>query len=222
MKRIVLVHTVKSVYDSFETELRKVLGPGVKINNILDDFLATDPADTGLFSQNNTERLMHDLKSAQMTGADLLVVTCSTLTPHVVKLRQFFSVPIVAIDDAMCKAAVRNSSRITVLATAESTVNPTLEKLLAEATIQNKKIELSSYCCPQAIVALKEGNKEKHDELVLHMAMQVSGSECIVLAQASMAHMQDTVQQRTGVQTFSSPRLCMQEIASRLEDSNGL
>lgn len=222
MKRVALIHTVKSVYDSFGTELGKFLGPGVKIHTILDDFLATDPAETGVFSENNGKRLMHDLQSAQMTGADLLVVTCSTLTPHVVRLRQFFSVPIIAIDDAMCQTAARNSSRITVLATAESTVNPTMEKLQAEATLLNKQIVLSSICCPQALAALKEGDKEKHDALVLDMAMQVSGSQGIVLAQASMAHMQDVVQQRTGLQTYASPRLCMQEIASRLEGCNGL
>lgn len=52
MRRIALVHTVKSVYDTFEGQLREALGDGfgeLKIHNLMDDFLANDPADTGVF-----------------------------------------------------------------------------------------------------------------------------------------------------------------------------
>jgi Asp/Glu/hydantoin racemase len=222
MKRIVLVHTVKSVYDSFEMELRMILKTEVKVNNILDDFLATDPADTGFFSPANTMRLMHDLLNAQMSGADLIIVTCSTLTPQVVKLRQFFSIPIMAIDDAMCQKAVEKSSRLAVLATAQSTVNPTLEKLETEGQLQNKEIRLTSFCCPEAIAELKKGNREKHDTLVLEMAKKVSSADGIILAQASMAHLQSQVQELTGLQTYSSPLLCMHAVAAMLEELNGL
>jgi Asp/Glu/hydantoin racemase len=199
-----------------------VLKTEVKVNNILDDFLATDPADTGLFSKNNTDRLMHDLHNAELTGADLIVVTCSTLTPHIVKLRQSFSTPIVAIDDAMCQMAVKDSVRIAVLATAESTVIPTMEKLKAEAVLQKHEVVLSSFCCPEALFALKAGNKEKHDKLVLEMARQVAGVDSIVLAQASMAHMQGSIEEKTGFKTYSSPLLCMQEVAAILEEEHGL
>ena len=97
----------------------------IKVYNIVDEFLVADPIERGFFTIENRMRLMHDLQSAQLTGSDLIVVTCSTLTPHVVAARPFFSTPIIAVDDAMCTLAVKEGSNIMVLATAESTVGPT-------------------------------------------------------------------------------------------------
>ena len=215
MKRIVLIHTVKSVYETFEKDLRAVTGV-LKVYNMLDEFLVADSIERGVFTTENRMRLMHDLQSAQLTGADLIVVTCSTLTPHVVAARPFFNTPIIAIDDAMCSLAVKQGSKITVLATAESTVSPTLKKLEEEASLKGKEIFLSSLCCPEALVHLKAGQKAKHDKLVLDMAREVKDSDTIVLAQASMAHLQDLVQAQTRILTFSSPQLCIQEVAKRL------
>ena len=215
MKRIVLIHTVKSVYETFEKEIRAVTGD-IKVYNMLDEFLVADSIERGVFTVENRMRLMHDLQSAQLTGADLIVVTCSTLTPHVVAARPFFSTPIIAIDDAMCTLAVTQGSKITILATAESTVSPTLKKLEEEAALQNKKISLFSLCCPEALVHLKAGQKAKHDKLVLDMAREVKDSDTIVLAQASMAHLQDLVQAQTRIRTLSSPQLCIQEVVKRL------
>jgi len=215
MKRIVLIHTVKSVYETFEKDLRAVIDD-IKIYNMLDEFLVADSIERGTFTVENRMRLMHDLQSAQLTGSDLIVVTCSTLTPHVVAARPFFTTPIIAIDDAMCTLAVTQGSKITVLATAESTVSPTLKKLEEEAALQNKKVSLSSLCCPEALVHLKAGQKAKHDKLVLDMARQVKDTDTIVLAQASMAHLQDLVQAQTRISTLSSSSLCIQEVAKWL------
>ncbi|NBK21360.1 MAG: Asp/Glu racemase [Spirochaetia bacterium] len=215
MKRIVLIHTVKSVYETFEKDLYSVTGE-IKVYNMLDEFLVADPIEKGVFTTENRMRLMHDLSSAQLTGADLIVVTCSTLTPHVVAARPFFTTPIIAIDDAMCSLAVKQGSKITVLATAESTVSPTLKKLEEEAALQGKTVTLSSLCCPEALVHLKAGQKAKHDKLVLDMAREVKDTDTIVLAQASMAHLQDLVQAQTMIRTLSSPMLCIQEVAKRL------
>jgi Asp/Glu/hydantoin racemase len=215
MKRIVLIHTVRSVYETFEKDLRAVAGD-IKVYNMLDEFLVADSIERGVFTVENRMRLLHDLQSAQLTGSDLIVVTCSTLTPHVVAARPFFTTPIIAIDDAMCTLAVKQGSKITVLATAESTVGPTLKKLGEEAALQNRQISVSSLCCPEALAHLKAGHKAKHDKLVLDMAREVKDSDTIVLAQASMAHLQDLVQAQTKIRTVSSPQLCIQEVARLL------
>ncbi len=217
MKRIVLLHTVKSVYETFEKEIRAVVGE-VTLYNIVDEFLLTDPIERGVFTTENRMRLIHDLQSAQLTGADLIVVTCSTLTPHVVAARPFFTTPIIAIDDAMCTHAVAQGGKIMVLATSEATVAPTLKKLEEEAALQGKTIKLSSLCSPEALVHLKAGDKENHDKLVLAMAAQVKEVDTIVLAQASMAHLQDLVEEQTTIRTLSSPQLCIEDVARKLNE----
>ena len=126
MKQIACIHTVASVIDSFTAQLREGIPGDYLIHTMYDDFLATDPARTGAFSEVNVRRLGLDMESMALTGADMIVVTCSTLSPAVRILRNRFDIPVVAIDDAMARAAVAAGSRITVIATANSTVKPSL------------------------------------------------------------------------------------------------
>lgn len=179
MKRIALIHTVGSVYASFETQLRSVLGEEVLIHNILDDFLATNPIEVGSFTKTNVERLRCDIQSAVLTGCDVVVTSCSTLSPAVERLKGEFSTPIITIDDAMANKAVEAGSSLVVLATAHSTVEPTLEKLRRTAKEQGKAISVEAFVCTEAITALRRGDKEEHDRLGLGVEPQGCSCRCL-------------------------------------------
>ena len=211
MKKVALIHTVKSVNDTFAARIAKKM-PEVQTYNLLDDFLAIDANVRGEFTKENLNRLFYLIKSAEMTDAQLIVTTCSTLTPWVVKIRPFIQKPILAIDDAMSEQAVKLGKKITVLATAQSTVLPTTEKLLADAQIAGKEIEISSVVCTEAFRALQKPDMELHDRLVMQEAQKISGSDVIVLAQASMAHLQQKIETLCGIKTLASPELCVERI----------
>lgn len=216
MKRAACIHTVYSVIEDFTAQLREKLPPDTKIHTLYDDFLATDPADTGKFSAVNHERLRLDLRACALTGADVIVVSCSTLSPSVRLLRGEVNVPVVAIDDAMVREAVQKGSRIGLLATANSTVKPSTSAIYAAAEAAGKEIELQVLCNEDAIRALKAGDRQTHDRLVLEMAEQLGACDAIVLAQASMAHMEQAVQQKTGIFTLSSPSRCIEQVRKLL------
>lgn len=218
MKRIACIHTVYSVIDSFTRQLREGIPGDYKIHTLYDDFLATDPADTGKFSSINHQRLRLDMEACALTGADVIVVSCSTLSPSVRMLRGEFNVPVVAIDDAMVQAAVTCGKRIGLLATANSTVSPSASALRAVAETMGKEIELQILCNEAAITALKAGDQATHDRLVLEMADQLQPCDAIVLAQASMAHMEGPVAAHTGLPTFSSPQRCVEQVRKILEE----
>ncbi len=219
MRKVMLLHTVKSVFETFGPALSKVLGPDVIIDNMLDTFLADDPArHNGVFSTANKLRLVHDLESAQLAEPDVIVVTCSSLSPYLPSLRPFFSTPIISIDDSMCKLALEKGSRVAVLATAASALEPALWKLRLFAKQAEVDIELESFCNPDAIAALKAGDKATHDRLLLEMASKVKPeTNAIVLAQASMADMREQVEKQTGICTLASPELCYEEIKGFIE-----
>ncbi len=221
MKRVALIHTVKSVYDSFPGQLREALGlpaAELKIHNIMDDFLADDPADIGEFSTVNKARLYNDIKSAELTGADLIVVTCSTLSPTVAEIRPFVKTRIVTIDEAMAAEAVKNGTRIGLLATANSTINASRFKLEEEAGKLGKSVEIEISHDEDAIRALKAGDVEKHNALVVKMAEQLHGPDVMVLAQASMAPMGAPLREKFGVPVYSSPALCIAQVKEILEN----
>ncbi|MDC7245843.1 MAG: aspartate/glutamate racemase family protein [Sphaerochaetaceae bacterium] len=220
MRKIVLLHTVRSVYETFEHSLREYLPFEVEIHNMVDEFLANGPAlNNGTFTKNDYTRLVYDMLSAQSAHPDVIVVTCSSLTPYVTQLRSIISTPIIAIDDEMCRQAVSLGSDICVLATAESTVKPTVSKITEEAQKAGKDVNISSYCAPDAIVALKKGDIETHDRLLLELAKsKVKDFDVVVLSQASMAAMRENIEKEVSVQTLSSPLMCMKAVKEFLED----
>ncbi len=220
MKRIACIDTVYSVIDSFNQQLREGIPGDFLIHTLYDDFLATDPApgQAGRFTPINHQRLRLDMQAQALTGADIIVVTCSTLSPSVRLLRGEFNVPVVAIDDAMVNEAVSRGSRIGLMATAKSTVEPSASAIRAAAQAAGKEIDLQIIYNEDAILALKSGDKATHDRLVLEMADQFQDREVIVLAQASTAYMDQAVEQRTGVPTLSSPSRCIAQLRKMMEE----
>lgn len=217
MKSIALIHTVKTVANSFEQKLKDYVGEPVKIHNLWDDFLANNPNEIGEFTIENRCRLYNDIKSAEMTGADMIVVTCSTLTPVVNMIRPFVRVPLIAIDDAMGRKAVTCGERILVLATAGSTEGPMREKLNAEAAKLGKSIQIDFQANAEAFQAMKAVQMERHDAILLDMAKNISGYDCVVLAQASMAHLDQKIEEICKVPVLSSPGLCMEQVKETLK-----
>lgn len=217
MKSIALIHTVKTVANSFEQRLKDYVGEPVKIHNLWDDFLANNPNEIGEFTIENRCRLYNDIKSAEMTGADMIVVTCSTLTPVVNMIRPFVRVPLIAIDDAMGRKAVTCGERILVLATAGSTEGPMREKLNAEAAKLGKSIQIDFQANAEAFQAMKAVQMERHDAILLDMAKNISGYDCVVLAQASMAHLDQKIEAICKIPVLSSPGLCMEQVKETLK-----
>ena len=217
MKSIALIHTVKTVANSFEQKLKDYVGEPVKIHNLWDDFLANNPNEIGEFTIENRCRLYNDIKSAEMTGADMIVVTCSTLTPVVNMIRPFVRVPLIAIDDAMGRKAVTCGERILVLATAGSTEGPMREKLNAEAAKLGKSIQIDFQANAEAFQAMKAVQMERHDAILLDMAKNISGYDCVVLAQASMAHLDQKIEAICKIPVLLSPGLCMEQVKETLK-----
>ena len=217
MKSIALLHTVQSVADIFGKELQEFLPEPVIIRNLWDDYLANHPQEVGEFTIENRSRLFLDMKSLEMTNADVIAVTCSTLTPIVEKIRPFISVPVIAIDDAMGRKAAKEGNKILVLATAGSTLDPTADKIYGEAEKIGKKVIIDKVAVKEAYEALRTMEMDRHDEILKKAAKKIKGSDCIVLAQASMAHLEKAISEITNCKTLTSPGLCMEEIKETLK-----
>lgn len=217
MNRIALIYTVKSVLDTFVPQLQPYLPGDMKYHNLFDDFLASDPNETGTFSVENRNRLFNDIRNCEMTGAGLIVVTCSTLTPAVALIRPFISVPVIAIDDAMCSKAVTYGPRIRVVATARSTVEPTVTHIAQEAEKAGlKNVTIDPSYNDEAFAAMKKGDMKTHDTLVLNTVKEIKGYDVVVLAQASMAHLEKQAAAVCGLPVLSSPELCRKAIVAAL------
>lgn len=212
MYRIALLHTVPTVYQSFPALLKTRI-PDAIISNTVDEYLASDAEVKGCFTKENWRRLYNIIDACEKTHPDVIGVTCSTLSPHIVGMRSYFETPLVTIDELMISEAVRQGHDILIVSTAESTVGPTKSKLLAEAKIQGKDIKVSNIVCGDAYVAIKNRDKDLHDRLVLEMLGKAPHDyDCIVLAQASMGHLEQRVGDLCHCTICTSPHYCVEDL----------
>ena len=194
-------------------ELAGELVPEAEVFHIADETLLSNTRREGKLTPATKRRVLGYVESAAEAGADLVVVTCSSIGPAVDASRDFLDVPVLRIDEPMADEAVRIGSRIGVVATLSSTLEPTAELVRRRAREAGKDVEVTARVCDGAFEALQAGDRDRHDELVREGLREViAGSDVVVLAQASMARVADTLGE-TSVPILSSPRLGMERVA---------
>ena len=65
--------------------------------------------------------------------------------------------------------------------------------------------------------AMKAVQMDRHDAILLDMAKDISGYDCVVLAQASMAHLDQKIEEICKIPVLSSPGLCMEQVKETLK-----
>jgi Asp/Glu/hydantoin racemase len=207
------VHTVTSLTSSF-TELAEELVPDAEVFHITDETLLAITRREGRLTPTTRRRVLGYVESAAEAGADVVLVTCSSIGPAVDASRDFVDVPLVRIDEAMADEAVRIGSRIGVVATLASTLEPTAQLIERKGD----GITVTAHLCEGAFEALAAGDRDRHDELVREgLRAAFAGNDVVVLAQASMARVVDTLAaDERSVPILSSPRLAMERVAALL------
>jgi Asp/Glu/hydantoin racemase len=201
------VHTVLSLPPTFAA-LAEELVPNADVFHIADETLLGVTRREGRLTPATRRRVLGYVESAAEAGADLVVVTCSSIGPAVDASRGFVDVPVLRIDEPMADEAVRLGSRIGVVATLSTTLEPTAELVRRRAQAAGREVEVVTRLCEGAF------GSDRHDELVRAGLREVSGEvDVIVLAQASMARV---VEDDLPVPVLSSPRLGMERVAELL------
>jgi Asp/Glu/hydantoin racemase len=212
-RRLALVHTVAGLVPRFR-ELAAELIPDVETFDIVDETLLRDATREGRVSLETARRLFSHLAAAEIHGADAILVTCSSMGGAVDAARPFAGVPLLRVDQAMAEQAVERGSRVGVLATLWSTLGPTAALIRRTAVEAERSVEVRDRLCDGAFEALAEGDTDRHDTLVRDGLRELLGwADVIVLAQASMARVVDTLDEdERRIPILSSPRLGMERV----------
>jgi Asp/Glu/hydantoin racemase len=203
MTTIGFIHTVLGLPPTFAA-LADELVPDAEYFHIVDETLLANTRRTGSLTATTRRRVLGYVESAADAGAGLVVVTCSSIGPAVDASRAFLDVPVLRIDEPMADEAVRLGSRVGVVATLATTLQPTAELVERRAIAAGKDVEVDARVCDGAFDALQAGDRDRHDV------------DVVVLAQASMARVADTLGDASGVPILSSPRLGMERVAELL------
>jgi len=192
-KRLGLIHTSATLVPVFAALCKEKL-PNAEVFNIVDDSLVKGIREAGSITPQISERVANYIKSAAAAGAAQILVTCSSIGPAVEAGAKLVSVPTLRVDQPMADKAVATGKKIGVIATLQTTLEPTADLISRRAALAGKQIELTSRLCEGAFEALMSGDAATHDAKVAAALKELSKQvDVIVLAQASMARVVDTL-----------------------------
>jgi hypothetical protein len=216
-KTLGLVHTSATLVPVFG-QLCKTKLPGVNVINIADDSLVKGIIASGRLTPQIARRVAGYLESAELAGADYIMVTCSSIGPAVETAAGLIGVPVLRVDQPMADRAVAIGGIIGVIATLRTTLEPTADLIVRRAALAGRTVQIISRLCEGAFDALMSGDAAKHDVLVTmalkELAQQV---DVVVLAQASMARVVESLSAaELGVPVLASPGIAVDYLATVL------
>ena len=217
--KIAIVHTTPLTVEPLK-KLATAKIPDCKVVNFVDDSILPQLIENGGEVSEVEDRLIHYMKFAEQVGADVVLNACSSVGEVAEKAQAKVSIPIVRIDEPMAEAAIKSGRKIGVAATLATTLNPTLSLLKRKSKELNKQVEFQTEVAEEAYERLLAGDKEGHDaalkKVLSAMAEEV---DIVVLAQASMARVTESLPEELQKKFLSSPEMGMEKVKQTLEGS---
>jgi Asp/Glu/hydantoin racemase len=213
-----MLHTSHVLIPTF-TRLGKEYLPATNIFHMVDESLIKNTIAAGGLTPSTTWRMAAMVGSAREGGAGAVLITCSSIGPGVKVLRKLFDFPLFRIDEAMAEEATRRACRIGVLATLQTTLDPSAEVLRETAASNSRDIEVVPCLCHGAFEAILSGDAATHNQIVAQCLKDLAQEvELIVLAQASMAGVvEEMPAEMKRVPILSSPERAVQQVREVLQ-----
>ncbi|MFM9920634.1 aspartate/glutamate racemase family protein [Lacisediminihabitans sp. H27-G8] len=220
-QKIAVLHT-SFVFVSVEPVINELIAellPGAEVMHFVDsDVLATVVREQGI-SASSEQRMVHLAQAAEAAGADIIFSACSSLGPALDVAARNVHTPVVKIDEAMAILAASRGTRIGVLATVPTTLGPTSDLIQLKADELGREVQIEQRLCAGAFDVLMSGDRPQHDAMVIEQAVDLAKNvDTIVLAQASMGRLAETLREKTGLPVLSSPRMGVEYLAERVAE----
>jgi Asp/Glu/hydantoin racemase len=203
---IVYTSTTPELIETVNQEIHKNLGGSPQLMNYQDPSILAEVRENGYVTAGAAARLVSLFMQAVSDGADAILNCCSSVgevADAVQDLARYTGIPIVRIDEEMCREAVRTGSRVGVLATLATTLVPTKNTILRAAREMNRRVVLADGLIDGAFGI----DQDTFKKMLCDKAMELQDeTDVILLAQGSMAYAEDAIRDKTGKPVLSSPR----------------
>ena len=184
--------------------------PDIPNFHIVDDSLIQDLLQAEEFTPSILKRLSAQISMAKEAGADIIMVTCSSIAPGVDFAKKLVDIPVMKIDEPMAEQAVESANTVGVLATAKTTLVPSVDLINQVAEKKGKPVKVKSKLISEAFDFFLQGDMENHDRLVRRAGIELAQqSDVLVLAQASMSHLADEIEKVSNTPTLTSPPIAV-------------
>jgi Asp/Glu/hydantoin racemase len=217
---LALIHTsvVFLVRETLMQGLFDEIMPHVRLINIMDDSLLPTVMAEQQVSPALTQRICSYVVGAEAAGADAVLSLCSSVGPAIDVARRVVRIPVIKIDDAHTEKAVREATKIGVVATAATTLRPTVALIHEKAAALKKQVRIEEMLAKSAFEALMSGDMQKHDQTLLAACRRLAHRvDLILFAQASMTRLAPMVEQEIRLPVLTSPRLAIEQVKRVLD-----
>lgn len=189
-KTLYTINTVNNfmeiIYNPFVAPFGKE-NPEIQIYNIMDDSLLSDTRKYDGMTPAIASRMLNYAKAAEASGADGILVTCTSVNQATKMIRPLLSIPILNIEEPVAEMAAAGK-RIGILATLPTSPGAIARVIQEKADDAGKEIEIVSKVAEGAFDVLCAGDRAKHDEMVCQALYQLAKEvDCIAFAQISMS-----------------------------------
>lgn len=193
------------------------LGEKVEILNYQDSTILEDVCEQGYITASAAARLVTMYMQAILDGADAMLNRCSSVGEVAdvsQELARYTGVPIVRIDEEMCREAVRLGKRIGILAILPTTLEPTKNTVLRAAREMNCWVISVDGFMAGTFGIEQDGFKKMICDKSAEIIDRV---DVLLLAQVSMAYTEDLLAKKFQKPVLFSPRFGAAALAKALE-----
>ena len=206
---LIYTSTTPELIELVEHEVSNQLGAGTVILSYEDSSILAEVREAGYVTSKAAARLVTMYMKAVQDGADAILNICSSVgevADAAAPIGKYIGIPIVRIDEEMCKDAVRLAAgrhgKIGVIATLPTTLEPTKNTIKRVARELGQQVVLVD-----GLVDAFGADRERFRSLMLEKAAELaSEADVLLLCQGSMAYCEELLAQTLGLPVVSSPR----------------
>ena len=191
MKTLYTINTVNNFMGMIYEPFGKVFeekNPDVKIYNIMDDSLLVDTRTYNGMTPTIASRMLNYAKAAEASGADGVLVTCTSVNEATKFIRPLMNIPILNIEEPVAEMAVKNGKKIGILGSIPTSPAALGRVVQEKAAELGKEIELVPVVAEGAFDVLCAGDVKKHDEMVCESLEKLAKEvDVIAFSQISMS-----------------------------------
>lgn len=216
--RVALVYTVTTpeLKADVERALRESVGADVEflVYEVPEAFNEISEADYVV--PHAAARIAATYMQAAEDGADAVLSICSTVEDVAYAMQdaaRFVGVPVVMVNDAMCREAVRRGGTVAVVATFPCSIAPTRRTLERAAREAGCRIEVREVVIDGGF-GMERGRFERL--LAERIAAEASDADIVIFTQGSMAYVGGSVSRALGVPVLTNPVFSAHAVAEAL------
>ena len=214
---LIYTSTTPELIELVEQEVKKQLGGEAELFSLQDPSILADVRAAGYVTTAPAARLIGMYMKAAEEGCEAMLNLCSSVgevADCAQSVAKFIGVPIVRVDEEMCREAVRLGKRVGVMATLPTTLEPTKGTVARVAREMGRHVDLVDCLVDGAFGLDQDQFKRRLTDAAREIIDQV---DVIVLAQGSMAYAEEHLRGVFGKPFLGSPRFGAAELKKALQ-----